>query len=41
VKKDGPLIVLFSRSGFTDGQKGAAKENERLRLVEIQELIPG
>jgi hypothetical protein len=40
MKKDGPLIVLFSRSGFTDGLKTAAKENERLRLVEVEELVP-
>ncbi len=38
--KAGPLIVLFSRSGFTDGLKAAAEENEHLRLVEIDELIP-
>ncbi len=40
VRKDGPLIVLFSRSGFTDGLKSAARESERLRLVELEELIP-
>lgn len=40
VKKGEPLIVLFSRSGFTDGLERAAQESERLRLVEIEELIP-
>ncbi len=40
VRKDGPLVVLFSRSGFTDGLKKAAAESEQLRLVEIEELIP-
>jgi AAA+ ATPase superfamily predicted ATPase len=40
LKSDGPLIVLFSRSGFTDGLKAAAKENAKLRLVETEELIP-
>lgn len=39
-RKDGPLIVLFSRSGFTDGLKAAAQASERLRLVEAEELIP-
>lgn len=41
VRKDGPLIALFSRSGFTDGLRAAAREREQLRLVEIEELIPG
>lgn len=40
VKRDGPLIALFSRSGFTDGLRSAALDNERLRLVELEELIP-
>lgn len=40
MRKDGPLIVLFSRSGFTKGLKAAAEGNEKLRLVEIDELIP-
>jgi len=39
--KEGPLIVLFARSGFTDGLKKATEENDRLRLVELGELIPG
>jgi AAA+ ATPase superfamily predicted ATPase len=38
--KAGPLIVLFSRSGFSDGLKAVAQERESLRLVEIEELIP-
>lgn len=38
---DGPLILLFSRSGFTDGLKRAAEERGRVRLVEIGELTPG
>lgn len=38
--KAGPLIVLFSRSGFTDGLKATAETSENLRLVEIDELIP-
>lgn len=40
VRKGGPLTVLFSRSGFTDGARRAAKERGGLRLVEIEELIP-
>jgi uncharacterized protein len=40
LRKDGPLILLFSRSGFTDGLRAAAQDNERLRLVELEELIP-
>lgn len=40
IRKDGPLIVLFSRSGFTDGLKKAAQESKGLRLVELEELIP-
>jgi AAA+ ATPase superfamily predicted ATPase len=40
VRKTGPLIVLFSRSGFTDGLKAAAQESKMLRLVDIEELIP-
>lgn len=40
VARDGPLVVLFSRGGFTKGLKAAARENERLRLVEIEELVP-
>ncbi len=40
IRKDGPLIVLFSRSGFTDGLKSAAREREKLRLIELEELIP-
>ncbi len=40
LKKEGPLIVLFSRSGFTGGLKKAARESDRLRLVELDELIP-
>lgn len=40
VKKGGPLIVLFSRSGFTDGLKRIAVERDSLRLVEIEDLIP-
>jgi len=39
-RADGPLIVLFSRSGFTDGLRAAAAENEKLRLVELEELVP-
>lgn len=39
LRKGGPLIVLFSRSGFTDGLKTAARDDEKLRLVEIEELV--
>jgi uncharacterized protein len=39
-RKDGPLIVLFSRSGFTDGLQQAARGSERIRLVGLEELIP-
>jgi uncharacterized protein len=40
MRKDGPLVVLFSGSGFSEGLKGAARESEKVRLVEIEELIP-
>jgi uncharacterized protein len=36
----GPLIVLFSRGGFTDGLRKVAAERDDLRLVELAELIP-
>jgi len=39
IKKGGPSIVLFSRSGFTDGLKKAAQESDRLRLIGIEEVI--
>lgn len=39
--KEGPLVVLFSRGGFTDGLRKAAGERERLRLVELEDLVPG
>ena len=38
--KDGPLIVLFSRSGFTDGLNRVAATRDDLRLVELAEVIP-
>jgi AAA+ ATPase superfamily predicted ATPase len=37
--KGGPITVLFSRSGFTDGLKEAAERDEKLRLVELDELV--
>lgn len=39
-KKAGPLILLFSRSGFTDGLKRTASERDDLRLVELEEVVP-
>lgn len=36
----GPRIVLFSRSGYTDGLKGAAEQDSRLLLVNLDESIP-
>jgi AAA+ ATPase superfamily predicted ATPase len=36
----GPLMVFFSRSGFTDGLRTAAAKRDDLRLVELDELIP-
>jgi len=41
LRKGGPLIVLFSRSGFTAGLKRAAEGRGDLRLVGLEELIPG
>ncbi|MBS1861330.1 MAG: ATP-binding protein [Actinobacteria bacterium] len=41
VAKGGPLIVLFSRGGFTDGLKAVAADREDLRLVELADLVPG
>jgi len=38
--KGGPLTLLFSRSGFTDGLKAEAKDSEKLRLIEVEELVP-
>ena len=34
-------ILLFSRSGFTSGLREAARRDERVRLVELAELMPG
>ncbi len=39
--KDGPLIVLFSRSGFTAGLRRLAASREDLRLVELADVVPG
>jgi uncharacterized protein len=41
MRKGGPLTVLFSRNGFTDGLRAAAEASEKLRLVEIDVVIPG
>ncbi len=38
---DGPLIVLFSKSGFERGLVRLAAEREDVRLVELDELVPG
>lgn len=40
IEKAGPLVVLFSGAGFTDGLRKVADESERLRLVELEELVP-
>lgn len=40
VERSGPLVVLFSAAGFTDGLRKVAAESERLRLVELEELVP-
>jgi AAA+ ATPase superfamily predicted ATPase len=34
----GPVVMLFSRAGFTDGLRAAAADDERVRLVELAEL---
>jgi AAA+ ATPase superfamily predicted ATPase len=36
-----PLILLFSRSGYTRGLRDAARRDRHVRLVELQELVPG
>lgn len=36
-----PEIVLFSRSGFTKSLRAAAAGSERLRLVGLDDLVPG
>jgi len=36
-----PAIVLVSRSGFTDGLREAAAADDRIRLVELEELVAG
>jgi hypothetical protein len=38
--KEGPLIVLFARSGFTERLEEIAEERELLRLVSLDELVP-
>lgn len=38
--KEGPLIVLFARSGFTDRLEEVAEERAALRLVSLDELVP-
>lgn len=40
VTEDGPAIVLFSRSGFTDGLRRVAASRADLRLVELADLVP-
>jgi uncharacterized protein len=40
IRKGGPPVVLFSRSGFTNGLVNAARDNERIRLVKLEELVP-
>lgn len=41
LRKGGPLLVLFSRSGFTDGLRHAAADRDDLLLVELDEVVPG
>lgn len=36
-----PTVVLVSRSGFTDGLRAAAVADDRIRLVELEELVAG
>ena len=36
-----PQIVLVSRSGFTDGLREAATADDRLRLIDLEELVQG
>lgn len=38
---DGPLIVLFSKSGFERGLVKIAAEREDVRLVELDQLVAG
>jgi AAA+ ATPase superfamily predicted ATPase len=41
IAKEGPLIVLFSRSGFTKGLRTVVAKRDDLRLVELAEVVPG
>ena len=38
--RDGLIVVLFSRSGFTKGLRDAARRRHDLRLVELDDLVP-
>jgi hypothetical protein len=38
--RDGLIVVLFSRSGFTKGLRDAAQRRHDLRLVELGDLVP-
>jgi hypothetical protein len=37
---EGPTILLFSRSGFTQGLEEAARRRGDLRLVRLEEIVP-
>jgi hypothetical protein len=37
--KDGPHIVLFSRSGFSDALKRLAEQRGDLTLVPVEQLV--
>ena len=41
LKRDGPQMLLFSRSGFTDGLKAAAEKRPLIRLVDAAEVVAG
>lgn len=40
LRSEGPVVVLFARSGFTKGLRDAAGTRNDLRLVELGELVP-
>lgn len=41
LRRDGPRMLLFSRSGFTDGLKAAAEKRPLIRLVDVAEVVAG
>ncbi len=41
LSRDGPQMLLFSRSGFIDGLKAASEKRPLIRLVDVAEVVAG